>query len=73
MENTLRNCMDLFEDVPLEYNRELLIIQSSPLTKDHRDIFETIELFKGAGITLTIISLVGWTNAYLVRYVPLRN
>jgi len=43
------------------------------LTKDNRDIFETIRIFKETGINLNIISMVGWTNVYIVIYALFRN
>ena len=42
MVTTLRNCLHEFDDVFTEFSREVLIIQSSPLTKDFKDIFEVI-------------------------------
>lgn len=42
MENTLRSCLYEFESVRGEFHKEILVVQSSPLTKDVRNIFDTI-------------------------------
>lgn len=42
----------------------MLIIQSSPFTKDYRDIYQTIEIFHQSKISINIASLVGWTFVY---------
>lgn len=44
--------------------RELIIIQSSPFTKDYRDIYKTIQTFQDSRISVKIASLVGWTFVY---------
>lgn len=73
METTIRACLELFEDVPNLFRKEIVIIQSSPLTKDHRDIFEMINNLKKSGIRVSIISLVGWTHVYQVTLTLYRN
>ena len=70
MVTTLRNCLHEFDDVLTEFSREVLIIQSSPLTKDFKDIFEVIPYLEVGKIRINIISMVGWTNVYRVyRYI----
>jgi methanogenic corrinoid protein MtbC1 len=73
MENTLRSCLYEFEGVIGEFHKEILVIQSSPLTKDIRNIFETIEILKKSKIAINIISMVGWTNVYVVLLGLARN
>jgi transcription initiation factor TFIIH subunit 2 len=73
MENTLRSCLYEFESVIGEFHKEILVVQSSPLTKDVRNIFETIEVLKTSRIAINIVSMVGWTNVYLVLPFLRRN
>lgn len=56
-----------------EFHKEILIIQSSPLTKDVRNIFDTIGVLGQANIMINIISMVGWTNVYVVLVTRCRN
>jgi hypothetical protein len=42
----------------------MIVIQSSPFTKDYRDIYETISIFQQSRISISIASLVGWTFAF---------
>ena len=56
-----------------EFHKEILIVQSSALTKDVRNIFETIEVVKASRVAINIISMVGWNNVYEVALPPRRN
>lgn len=38
-----------------------------------RNIFDTIGILSQANIMINIISLVGWTNVYVVLVTPCRN
>lgn len=58
--------MTLFADVPLYSSKELLLIQSSPSTKDYGDIFEVIEEMQTYKVVVNICSLVGITFIYKV-------
>ena len=44
-----------------------MIIQASSLTKDYQNVFDTIDIFEQASITVNIVSLVGWTHVFRVK------
>lgn len=64
MENTLRTCLYEFDTLPAHFHKEILLLQSSPLTKDARNIFDTITLLQRSRIAVNILTMVGWTNVY---------
>jgi hypothetical protein len=45
----------------------VFLIQSSPSTKDQRDIFEAIDAFSKKKIAINMASLVGETHIYKVH------
>ena len=49
------------DDLPSCFTREVLILQSSPITKDQHSIEKTIEIMKIAEMRLNVISMCGWT------------
>jgi hypothetical protein len=61
------------DDLPTCFAREVLILQSSPMTKDQHSIEKTIEIMKIAEIRLNVISMCGWTEAIKVKRLVLSD
>jgi hypothetical protein len=58
--------MSVFGNVPLYSSKEVLIIQSSPSTKDYGDVFEAIQEMEQSKVVVNICSLVGVTYIFKV-------
>jgi hypothetical protein len=55
------------------FHREILVIQSSPMTKDQHSLLETVGYLEEGRVTLNVISMCGWTEAIKVPPPALRN
>jgi hypothetical protein len=73
LESCLKTAISMFGDVPLYSSKEMLLIQSSPSTKDQGDIFQEIELMREAKVVVNIISLIGKTFVFNVADGLCRN
>lgn len=62
----LSTAISIFGQVPLFSSKEILLIQSSPSTKDVGDVFKYIQTVSDAKITVNIISLVGITYIFRI-------
>jgi transcription initiation factor TFIIH subunit 2 len=64
LESCLKTAITMFEDVPLYSSKEVLLIQSSPSTKDLGDIFQEIEKVRESKVLVNIVSLIGKTYVF---------
>lgn len=65
-ESSLYRAIVSLDKFPAVFHREILLIQSSPMTKDQHDLSPTIKLLKDAEVRLNVLSLCGWTEVIKV-------
>jgi len=64
LDSCLKTAIAMFEEVPLYSSNEVLLIQSSPSTKDLGDIFQEIDRIRYSKVLVNIISLIGKTYVF---------
>lgn len=73
MESSLYQAITCLDKVRSSFHREILVIQSSPMTKDQYSLQETVDVLRVGEVSLNVVSMCGWTEAIKVNLLRLRG